>query len=347
MERISPRFLTCLKDDDVIWRYMPFTKYIDFLRTCSIYCARADKFEDPTEGEWVAQLRLLADDDLWMQNRDTVFARRLLIKKLKACTAQTKQEIARCVDEVVATKFGWTLQITDDDYDFKNYSDTPAELADALEEADLPVYEEVFHDSRPQAKDTPSLYTEIERVRRSSFVSCWHLASDQNIAMWKLYGSGVEAVAIKSTVGKLRKVLADQDASLVAQGLLGNITRVQYVDSEAIQDEPEELLKYFDPGDLFFPVTVKHAAYEYEKEVRLILIQTSPVNLSPSGHHFRVANSPSELTGFLDAVYINPMLPKNHWFFELVEYQHKLHDFPKTLLRHDLISTEFSGGSKT
>ena len=346
-EKSKPsRFVTSLKDDDVIWRYMPFTKYVDFLRTCSIYCARADKFEDPTEGEWVAQLRLLGDDDLWMQNRDTVFARRLLIEKLKACNSQTKAEIARCVDEVVATKFGWTLQLTDDDYDFKTYSETPAQLAEDLEDADLPVYEDVFHDSRPNAKDAPSLYAEIDRVRKSSFISCWHLASDQNIAMWKLYGSGIEAVAVRSTVGKLRAVLAAQKASLEAKGIKGNVTRVQYVDRKIVEDEPDELLKCFDPSDLFFPVTVKHSAYEYEKEVRLILVQTESASPPPAGHHFKVADTSKQLTAFVDAVYLNPMLPSNHWFCELVDYQHKLHGLPNALRKHDLIATEFTGGPK-
>ncbi len=330
----------------MIWRYMPFTKYVDFLRTCSIYCARADKFDDPTEGEWVAQLQLLGDNEEWMQNRDTAFARRLLIEKLRGCTDQTKEGIARCVDEVRQTKFGWTLELSDDDSDFKTYWDTPAQLADDLAESDLPLYEEVFQGYRPQAKDAPSLYAEIDFVRKSSFISCWHLASDQNIAMWNLYGSGIEAVAIKATVGKLRAALAERKTELEAKGLKGNVTRVQYVDANIVEDEPDELLGRFDPGDVFFPVTVKHAAYEHEKEVRLILVQTVSGSAPPVGHHFKVAAASAQLSNFVDAVYLNPMLSSNHWFCELVDYQHKLHGLPKDLLKHELIATDFTGGPK-
>lgn len=37
-------------DDDVIWRYMDFTKFVDLLSNSKLFFCRADKFEDPFEG---------------------------------------------------------------------------------------------------------------------------------------------------------------------------------------------------------------------------------------------------------------------------------------------------------
>jgi hypothetical protein len=37
-------------DDETIWRYMDFTKFVDLLSTKSLYFCRADRFDDPFEG---------------------------------------------------------------------------------------------------------------------------------------------------------------------------------------------------------------------------------------------------------------------------------------------------------
>lgn len=333
-----------LNDEDVVWRYMPFTKYVDFLRTCSIFCARADKFEDPTEGEWVAQLRLLADDEIWVQNRDTVFARRLLVEKLRSSGAKTKEDIARCVDEVVQSKYGWTLQISDDDYDFKTYSESPDELIESIEDGDLPLYEDVWED-RVNGSSLPKLVEEVARLKCSAFVNCWHLASDQNIAMWKLYGAGNEAVAIRSTVGKLRKLIEGNLAYLKENKLQGSVKRVSYVDKATIEENPENLVGQIAPGDIFFPLTVKHSAYAYENEVRLILLNkgtASGKKTTATGHLLKVCEKPPQLIDFVDAVYLNPMLSPSNWFCKLIAYQHFLHGLPEKLCIHEQIATDFT-----
>lgn len=38
------------KNDDVLWRYMDFEKFVNLLATQSLFFTRADKFEDPYEG---------------------------------------------------------------------------------------------------------------------------------------------------------------------------------------------------------------------------------------------------------------------------------------------------------
>jgi hypothetical protein len=37
-------------DDETIWRYMDFTKFVDLLSTKALYFCRADRFDDPFEG---------------------------------------------------------------------------------------------------------------------------------------------------------------------------------------------------------------------------------------------------------------------------------------------------------
>lgn len=37
-------------DNDILWRFMSFEKFVDILAKKSLFCTRADKFEDPFEG---------------------------------------------------------------------------------------------------------------------------------------------------------------------------------------------------------------------------------------------------------------------------------------------------------
>jgi hypothetical protein len=61
-------------------------------------------------------------------------------------------------------------------------------------------------------------------------VSCWHENDSESVAMWKLYTSGTEGVAVKTTLGSLKTALESSRHSLI---LLG---RVQYVDYELAGD---------------------------------------------------------------------------------------------------------------
>jgi hypothetical protein len=44
-------------------------------------------------------------------------------------------------------------------------------------------------------------------LRQTYYVSCWHMAPDENIAMWEQYVQSNDAVAIRSTFSTLRSVL--------------------------------------------------------------------------------------------------------------------------------------------
>lgn len=39
-------------EDDKVWRYMDFTKFVSLLQTRKLFFSRADKFNDPFEGSW-------------------------------------------------------------------------------------------------------------------------------------------------------------------------------------------------------------------------------------------------------------------------------------------------------
>lgn len=50
MYEAHPIFVQPANEDELVWRYMDFTKFVSFLESRSLYFARADKLGDPFEG---------------------------------------------------------------------------------------------------------------------------------------------------------------------------------------------------------------------------------------------------------------------------------------------------------
>jgi hypothetical protein len=93
-----------------------------------------------------------------------------------------------------------------------------------------------------------------DALRATTYVSCWHYRDEETAAMWELYNDRGKEVAIKTTVGKLRKAVRWSDDMLMGC--------VEYKD-------------YVDGGDLF-PITRespffhKRSSFEPEQEFRIM-----------------------------------------------------------------------------
>lgn len=96
------------------------------------------------------------------------------------------------------------------------------------------------------------------QLRQRVFVNCWHASSDDSMAMWGLYGKSSAAVAITTTVGRLRDSIKVANLQYAI-----NIAKVEYVKHWR---DPELIFK---PYSNVFAYKLK--AYEFEKEVRVII----------------------------------------------------------------------------
>lgn len=99
------------------------------------------------------------------------------------------------------------------------------------------------------------------RMRESVFINCWHRNQDDSAAMWALYGKSECAVALTTTVGQL----ADTVEHIAEHKI--SIARVEYVKhwSDPKLDVSPDYTRIF---------AYKTKAYEYEKEVRVIIDRT-------------------------------------------------------------------------
>lgn len=93
-----------LLPDTTIWRYMSFLKYVELLRTASLYCCRADLLDDKTEGEWLAHLEV----QTWLEQRkyynDSIIIRERLIQELINAKVSSPQEVEKCVTKSEGAK---------------------------------------------------------------------------------------------------------------------------------------------------------------------------------------------------------------------------------------------------
>lgn len=125
----------------------------------------------------------------------------------------------------------------------------------------------------------------FRRTRSGCGVNCWHANDYESEAMWKLYSALGSGVAIESTVGRLKEVLADP--GLACLGI--EIQQVRYRDFDTAQAAE---------GSGSFQM-YKRPSFEHEQEVRAFL------HLPCSGG-FEV---PCDLGKLIVRVHVSPSAP--------------------------------------
>jgi hypothetical protein len=167
------------------------------------------------------------------------------------------------------------------------------------------------------------------RMRQSVFINCWHRNQDDSAAMWALYGKSDCAVALTTTVGQL------SDSLKAAPG--GQevwIARVEYV--KHWRDPKLDLSP--DYARIF---TYKTKAYEYEKEVRVIIDRTGQGPAQGPAPRMEQDSAgillPVDANALLRSIVIAPDAPP--WFEKLVR-QSALRYGIKTPVRRSKLATD-------
>ncbi len=171
--------------------------------------------------------------------------------------------------------------------------------------------EDPFEGSLPRANagEPPSRPSERQWMRDLILVSSWHINSDESLAMWRLYSRSAEAIAIRTTVGRLRSCTRGNEPDPVEV----RIGKVEYIDYRQYQlPEPDYLGPYF----------CKAKPYAYENEVRAVIDLYAFRNekdrplirqvLADGGRYV-----PVDLDILLEEIYVSPMA--GGWFLDLVK----------------------------
>jgi hypothetical protein len=140
---------------------------------------------------------------------------------------------------------------------------------------------------------------EMEHENRvKTNLSCWTKGPKDNMALWKIYGASKQSIAITTTLNKLVQ------STLLWRGLSGvTFKDVVYIDhSENVPDGIYSL-----SCDTF---GLKHVAYEFEKEVRMVVTRNSLKKPS----FLRLKIKPNDI---IEKIIVSP--EAGEWFLNLVE----------------------------
>ena len=175
----------------------------------------------------------------------------------------------------------------------------------------------------PQSVTTWRKMIHGDDVRQSMFMNCWHAAKCESAAMWKLYSQSKEAIAIKTSVARIRTALTRSSQTI----WIGN---VHYTDFLKPSQKVASAVKTL---NLMPPYFMKRDSFRHEREVRLL--------------HWRVPNDESSIAedavGFYAAVHLSKLLESvwvapqaAKWFWEIVGAvmrKYELQEIPLKLSR--------------
>ena len=169
----------------------------------------------------------------------------------------------------------------------------PDEMRTWMEKA----YESFPADDPSPVKDADDFQ---DYLLKNTFISCWHKNADENIVMWEIYGRDTNAVAVQTTVGRMK-------SGINASGLSGHsllLRPVMYERAESVQG----VLRY---EECFFR---KRPHFAFEEEVRISLDTYSPIRPTkdtPYGYDL-----PLNPNGIIETIYVHP--DSSAWLVDVV-----------------------------
>ena len=153
------------------------------------------------------------------------------------------------------------------------------------------------------------------------YVNCWHRGDHESMALWKGYGGGPYAVAVRTTFGRLDSLLPEK-----FRGSTGGSSPARlddpvpempiYLGPVRYIDHRSTTLRMEHEDNLFGPLAYKSIAYASENEVRAIQWNIPGYDSSgelplPSG--FQV---PIDLQQLVSDIVVSPLAPE--WFTPVV-----------------------------
>lgn len=164
-------------------------------------------------------------------------------------------------------------------------------------------------------KSRDQLRAQVKNALRLAFVNSWHVGEHESAAMWKIYATEDAGIAIRSTVGRLKRSL---DSYIDYTVMISSVSYINY-DTDII---PENYLLH--------PMFFKRKSYEYENELRALVNTGMGASSGESTKRqttlddrtqvdtidVRGLYATIDIDALIEAVYVSPKAPP--WFVELV-----------------------------
>ena len=139
---------------------------------------------------------------------------------------------------------------------------------------------------------------EYENKLRTN-ISCWTLGPEDNMALWKIYGGSSQSVAISTTI----KNMITSAFNWCDEGKI-ILKKIRYINHAGKLPDGVYTLDQHTFG-------LKHEAYSFEKEVRVVLTR-------PFGSPQKALRLPIEVNTYITKITVSP--EAGDWFFDIVDY---------------------------
>lgn len=128
-------------------------------------------------------------------------------------------------------------------------------------------------------------------MSKDTFISCWHLSEDEDMAMWKLYSKDKKGVAIKTDIQNFKDSFVNRDRKIFA----GKIDYIDY-ENELFYEESEYNYTAMNGLTLYMH---KRKMFSYEKEYRAICRDSN-------GSNHEGINIKVDLSKLIQEIYLSP-----------------------------------------
>jgi hypothetical protein len=143
-----------------------------------------------------------------------------------------------------------------------------------------------------------------ECCRMWAYVNCWHMSTHESAAMWAIYGTAGQSIAIETTFERLKNCLPPN----------ASLRPVQYIDYERNEIPLGDDLVFF----------LKRESFRHEAEVRALILDLESMKtkrhgnrLKPRGKSDPGMNVPVEIDRLVCKIHVGPKA--QDWFFEVVK----------------------------
>ena len=152
----------------------------------------------------------------------------------------------------------------------------------------------------------PNILRQLEQVRshhqedrRHYFVNCWNMSNSESEAMWRLYCSDNNGIAIQTTYKKLvESTLSDKNLFIGC---------INYIDYESHS---------FPMDNVFYKLMHKRISFAHEQEVRIIKTLTPQSWGTPQEVCLKGFELDWLVESIVDTIHVNPYAP--NYFFDVV-----------------------------
>jgi hypothetical protein len=145
------------------------------------------------------------------------------------------------------------------------------------------------------------------------FVNCWHRNDDQSAAMWKLYLSSNEGVAVQTTFQRLKDCF---DATRLFIG----IGEVEYVDFKKMEKDRAFLVPK--------TILMKRKSFAHEQEIRAFFVDDKK---QKHGKHFLAGHDVKiDIQTLIEKIWVAPTCPT--WIKPIIESVVEKYNLPKDLV---------------